>query len=57
MAKKIDTTSPTHFAVPADIFEAVLRIFGSLPYSQVQAIMVRLQDCQPLVMQQSEKED
>ena len=38
----------THFAVPLVVYGAVLKVLETLPFSQVNQIMMALQQCQPL---------
>jgi len=41
----------THFAVPVNVFQAILRTLETLPWGQVNAIMAELQKSPPLALQ------
>lgn len=42
--------APTHFAVPIVLFDTMRKILGTLPWDQVNPVMVGLTDCKPLAL-------
>ena len=45
----------THIAVPIQLFQAVTKILGTLPYEQVSGFMQGLTNCHALHMKQNVK--
>lgn len=53
VVKHDNERTPTHFAVPVPVFEAVRKTLMTLPYEQVAVLMSALAECQGMAIQQN----